>query len=185
VKGRPDFVTTCLLFSKRVELEQPPKVGGGRAKKPTKSKRSRAPRPEAETITPYAKARRTLEYTLSAIKTMVNLNLQDEHLLRPPTRITTEQQEALLYLKRYRNPEDLKELNPKILMEQELEELIKQIPTQIDMIRMALEEERAGETNGIKNTLNAVVQQLITRLENLRSEHLIDLIQALRQQYLQ
>jgi hypothetical protein len=50
---------------------------------------------------------------------------------------------------------------------------------------MALEEERAGETNGIKNTLNAVVQQLITRLENLRSEHLIDLIQALRQQYLQ
>ncbi len=116
---------------------------------------------------------------------MVNLNLQDEHLLRPPTRITTEQQEALLYLKRYRNPEDLKELNPKILMEQELEELIKQIPTQIDMIRMALEEERAGETNGIKNTLNAVVQQLITRLENLRSEHLIDLIQALRQQYLQ
>ena len=29
VKGRPNFVTACLLFSKRVEPEQPPKVGGG------------------------------------------------------------------------------------------------------------------------------------------------------------
>jgi hypothetical protein len=186
VKGRPNFVTACLLFSKRVKPEQPPKVGGGGGK-PTKSKRpkrSKAPRPEAETITPYAKARRTLENTLSAIEKMVNLNLQDEHLLRPPTGIKTLQIEALLYLQKYQDPKDVKPQELVEIKNQELEELIQHIKTQIDEIKIALEEERAGETNRINDTLKVIVNGLITRLEGLRSDHLVELISFLRQEYL-
>ncbi|MFN9690756.1 MAG: hypothetical protein ACK551_01475 [Vampirovibrionales bacterium] len=165
-------------FRNESNLNNLQRLGGGRA---TKSKRSRAPKPVAETITPYAKALRTLENTLKSIKTMVNLNPQDERLLSPQTRITTEQKEALLYLQRYQDPEDLKELNPKILMEQELEELIKQIPTQIDMIRMALEEERSGEMDRINNTLQGILDRSIQSLKSLSSEKVVELISLLKE----
>ncbi len=50
---------------------------------------------------------------------------------------------------------------------------------------MALEEERASEMGRVNNTLKGIVERLIVSLENLRSEHLVELIHALRQQYLQ
>lgn len=71
------------------------------------------------------------------------------------------------------------------LYNHELKGFLQTIQGQISNIKKALEEERAGETNQINDTLKDIVQQLITRLENLRSEQLVDLIQALRQQYLQ
>ena len=111
---------------------------------------------------------------------MVNLNQPKEHLLSNPTRITTKQKEALSNLQRYQDPEKLRQLKLEDVMKQELEELIQHIKTQIDEIKIALEEERAGETNGINATLKGIVQQLITRLEGLRSDHLVELISFLK-----
>ncbi len=79
--------------------------------------------------------------------------------------------------------------NEVIGFQSELQEWLRTLPetlkTKIDLIQMALEEESASEMGRINNTLKGIVNQLIVSLENLRSEHLIDLIQALRQQYLQ
>jgi HPt (histidine-containing phosphotransfer) domain-containing protein len=66
----------------------------------------------------------------------------------------------------------------------ELEGFLQTIQNQIKNIKTALEEERVGETIRINNTLTGIVQQLITRLEGLQSDHLVELISFLRQEYL-
>ena len=111
---------------------------------------------------------------------MVNLNLQDEHLLRPPTGIKTLQIEALLYLQKYQDPKDVKPQELVEIKNQELEELIQHIKTQIDEIKIALKKKRVDEIHQINDTLKVIVNGLITRLEDLRSEQLVELINFLK-----
>jgi hypothetical protein len=54
------------------------------------------------------------------------------------------------------------------------------LKTKIDLIKTALEEERAGETIRINGTLKVIVNRLITRLEGLGSDHLVELISFLK-----
>jgi hypothetical protein len=75
-------------------------------------------------------------------------------------------------------------LNEKTLYQYELGGCLKTIENQIRNIKIALEEERAGETNRINGTLKVIVNGLITRLEGLGSDHLVELISFLRQEYL-
>lgn len=69
-------------------------------------------------------------------------------------------------------------------VQSELQEWLKILPeilkTKIDLIKTALEEERAGETIRINGTLKVIVNGLITRLEGLRSDHLVELISFLK-----
>ena len=142
-------------FRNGLNLDNPQRLGGGKSKSSGNPKKSRRSRDLSNgKPTKLQKRIQDLESFPSEISRI--LNIQTYYI--PSQQVSDFQSELQVWLSNL--PEILK--------------------TKIDLIKTALEEERAGETIRINGTLKVIVNRLITRLEGLGSDHLVELISFLK-----